>query len=63
MSRMRTIIQEKKCISLTFEPDKEKRCLHWVLETIDFAQNVVSKVLYRFYNFIIRLIDIVEMII
>ena len=52
---MRTIIQEKKCISLAFEPDKEKRYLQWVLEVIDFTQNVVSKVLYRFYNFMIRL--------
>ena len=44
ISRMRTIIQEKKCISLAFGPDKEKRYLQWVLEAIDFTQNVVSKV-------------------
>ena len=41
---MRTIIQEKKCISLAYEPDKEKRCLQWVLEAIDFTHNLVSKV-------------------
>ena len=50
ITRMCSIIQEKKCISLAYEPDKKKRCLQWVLEAIDFTQNVVSN---RFYDFII----------
>ena len=45
ISTMRIIIQEKKCISLSYGPDKEKRSLKWVLEMI---QKVVSKLLYRF---------------
>ena len=57
---MHNIIQEKKCISLTFGPDKETRCLKWVLETIDFTQSLVSNILYRFYDFITRLINIVR---
>ena len=43
ISTMRIIIQEKKCISLSYGPDKEKRCLQWVLEMIDVSQIVVSK--------------------
>ena len=50
---MRSIIQEKKCISLAYEHDKEKRCLQWVLEAIDISQKAVSNVQYRFHNFII----------
>ena len=52
---MRTIIQEKKCISLAYEPDKEKRYLQWVLEAIDVSQKVVSRVQYRFHNCIIKI--------
>ena len=48
--RMRTIIQEKKCISLSYGPDKEKRCLQWVLEKNEICQKMVSKLLYRFKN-------------
>ena len=45
-SKMHTVIQEKKCISLVYGPDKEKkRCMQWVLETIDILQKVVSKLL------------------
>ena len=51
ISTMRIIIQEKKCISLSYEPDKEKRSLKWVLEMIDISQKKVSKLLYRFQNF------------
>ena len=50
MSVMRTIIQEKKCVSLSYGPDKRKRCLQWVLEMIDISQKTVSKLLYRFCN-------------
>ena len=51
ISTMRIIIQEKKCISLSYGPDKEKRSLKWVLEMIDISQEKVSKLLYRFQNF------------
>ena len=46
---MRTFIQDKKCISLVYGPDKEyphKRFLKWVLESINILQKLVSKVWY-----------------
>ena len=49
-SFMCTVIQEKKCISLIYGPDKEypeKRLLQWVLEAIDTLQNMVSKILFH----------------
>lgn len=48
-SRMHTVIQEKKCISLVSRSNKEKkRYLQWVIEEIDILYKLVSKVLYRF---------------
>ena len=50
-SIMRTFIQDKKCISLVYGPDKEypdKRFLQWVLEAINILQNLVSKMCYNY---------------